>query len=374
MILKEELEAVLKKEYAQLTFDTEEEFMYFMDVFEKNTKWKLVDNKTLLFASMYSHTAPELLKLWEQLPEMKRLELHENRAYALANNIIPMRKCAYASTMQRVCISGSALLKMNLEAFIRLLNDCKRVTKGNSLLYIVGNMVSAIRSGHYKAIPQKQIYTETIKYLSKFDCGFVSAYWEPRLTSATWQITDDKLIGVYKELLQRYGCPVDYLAGVITVYASDTGNHSVDIHYNLIVNKFETELPLGNIKLDHKGNANIGIYKDNIKKSFAFFEEQMEDVSKLFKVKIKYPIHCMLGLLQKVGVSKEKAYETVNKFKNRFTENTNAYDIFVCICEMVTIEKNKGMNKKNLIQLEEKISRIMKEKWKLYDICQFSWR
>lgn len=86
---------------------------------------------------------------------------------------------------------------------------------------------------------------------------------------------------------------------MITVYASDTGNHSVDIHYKLIVNKFETALPLGSIKLDHKGNANIGTYKDNMKKSFAFFEEQMEDVSKLFKVKIKYPIHCILGLKKK---------------------------------------------------------------------------
>lgn len=371
---RKRLENILKKEYAELQFDTEEELMDFMDVFEANTKWKLVDNRTLLFASLYSHTAPELLRLQEQQPKLEAFELNEDTAYALANDIIPMRECAYASTMQRVSVGGASLAKLNLEAFIRLLNECKKVTSGKSLLYIVGNMVSAIRSGQYKAIQQKQIYAETIKYLKKFDTNFIGAYWEPRLTSATWQIVDEKLIGVYKNLLQQYGCEADYLVGVITVYASDTGNHSVDIHYKLIINKFETELPLGSIKLDHKGNADIKTYKENIQKSFAFFEEQTEDVSKLFKVRIKYPIICMLGLLKKVGISKEKAYETVDKFKNRFTENTTAYDIFICICEMVTIEKNRGMSEKTLILLEEKISKIMREKWKEFDVCQFSWR
>lgn len=370
---KEKWEETLKEEYGCLEFETEEELMDFMEVFEANTKWKRVDNKKLLFASMYAHTAAELLWQYEQ-QSRAALELNEYRAYALADGIIPMRECSFASTSQRVSIAGSSLAKVSLEVFIRLLNECRAVTKGQSMLYIVGNMVSAIRSGQYKPIPQKQIYAETIKYLKKFDTDFISASWEPYLTNATWQITDEKLIGAYKELLQRYGCPVNNLTGNVTVYASDTGNHSVDIHYSLTINKFLTELPLGSIKMDHKGQANIDIYKANIGKSFAFFDEQVEDISKLFKIKIKYPVQCMLGLLKKVGVSKEKAYETVNKFKYRFTENTNAYDIYTCICEMISIDKNKGRNGVGMILLEEKISRIMRERWKQYDICQFSWR
>ena len=288
----------------------------------------------------------------------------------------PLGGTAIKTLENRARISGYALSDLEKDKLARILNDCLEVTKGQALLRMHEGKIRAVHGGDksdYVILPMPELYEAAALYLEEnFNkVVFAGGYWDHWLAEASWEIQDDRLLDIYRELLLRHGQMADQeLTAMIRVHTSDVGFSGANIFSILRVG--EQKLPVilgGQIKLPHKDNASIELFSHNMSLVYARYQEEVEGLGRLFDTQVDYPLNVMACVMKKADIGLTLRVQAVERFKAvHGSGRCNGYDLYCGICESVFLAESNGASPRMLVDLEEKVSKCLKYRFHEFDV------
>lgn len=293
--------------------------------------------------------------------------LHPDGCHALGTTAI--------STLKgRARIEGSALADIEKPVLAHILNECLKVAKGNALLRISEGKVRAVLSGDkkdYAILPMPELYMVASAYINS-DFGsveFLGGYADHTLTTAVWQVEDEKLSEAYEELMEQYGKKWEGdLKASIRIKTSDVGASGANIFYSLLEDGHSIILGEA-LKVQHKHCQGIEDFTENVESIFRYYKEALGNAARLLSIPIRHPANAMAGVMDKKGFAKRTIAETVEQFKAAAGDQPcSAYEVYCGICEALFFAKNSGAGQDALIKMEERIARCLSARWQDFDI------
>lgn len=292
---------------------------------------------------------------------------HPDGCHALGTTAIPTLK-------GRARIEGSALADIEKPVLAHILNECLKVAKGNALIRISEGKVRAVLSGDkkdYAILPMPELYMVASAYINS-DFGsveFLGGYADHMLTTAIWQVEDDKLSKAYEELMEQYGKKTKgALRASIRIKTSDVGASGANIFYSLLEDGHNVILGEA-LKVQHKHCQGIADFTENVESIFRYYKEALRNAARLLSIPIRHPANVMAGVMNKKGFAKRAIAETVEQFRAAAGDQPcSAYEVYCGICEALFFAKNSGAGQDALIKMEERIARCLSARWQDFDI------
>lgn len=359
-------------------FSDENDFLSFLDSIEEHAQWQVHESNTIhVIAAEENPDMCEQIQADEDKEDIiKDTCANTGLLLKIEDQYYPVGATTIKTLENRARISGTALQDLKKPKLARILNDCLQVSKGKSLLRIHEGKVRAIHSGgksDYSVLPMPQLFEiSSIHVQEKYDeARFSGANFEHSLTTASWEVRDERLFDTYRGLLIQYGMEADEaLSAMIRVHTSDVGVSGANIFYSLLVGAEKKPLLLGNaLKLEHENHASLENFSGNMEQVFARYREAIEGLGKLFLVYVNYPANVMAAVMNKAGIGKKLIAQTVEQFKVVHEQGTcNGYEVYCGICEAIFLGQSSGMGAKALVDLEEKVSRCLTFRFHEYDI------
>lgn len=134
-------------------FTKQDEFLKCLESIGRNSFWERKKSKNLRLVPITddSRVAEELREKYaeEGLDEgiITDTILNTGLLLKVRNQYYPVRCCAIKSILDRAGISGAGLRRVEKNVYVRILNDCLKVAKGEALLRISEGKVSAVLGG-----------------------------------------------------------------------------------------------------------------------------------------------------------------------------------------------------------------------------------
>lgn len=366
------------KDDFSVSFSDENDFLGFLDSIEEHAQWQNHQSNAIhVIAAEENPDMCEQIQADEDKENIiKDTCANTGLLLKIEDRYYPVGATTIKTLESRARISGSALLDVKRPKLARILNDCLQVSKGKSLLRIHEGKVRAVHSGgqsDYSVLPMPQLFEiSSIHVKEKYDeARFYGANFEHSLTTAAWEVQDERLFDTYRGLLIQYGLEADKtLSAMIRVHSSDVGVSGANIFYSLLIGPEKRPLLLGNaLKLEHENHASLEGFSKNMEQVFARYREAIEGLGKLMQVYVNYPANVMATVMNKAGIGKKLIAQTVEQFKVVHEQGTcNGYEVYCGICEVIFLGQSGGMNAKALIDLEEKVSRCLTFRFHEYDI------
>ena len=96
---------------------------------------------------------------------------------------------------------------------------------------------------------------------------------------------------------------------------------------------------------------------------------------KLLQIDIQYPINCMKGVMDRLGIARKYAAEAVELFKAQYGEDScTAHDIYYGISEILYMLQCEGAEGSRITKMEESNARALSINWEAYDIPgEYKW-
>lgn len=367
------------KDNFEVYFNKELEFLSFLQDMESEAKWlrtptnslRAVTAKNIDAAARYA-TLPEL-EIYQDTVENTGLYVK------FGKEEFPVGNTAMPTYYARCRISGSALREISKDDLRTILNKCIQVGKGTALVYVAGEKVRAIHAGDendYAILPMGEVFQTAGRVLRKdfSEVDFINGFYDHMLSVGRWSVFSEGIADAY-DLLFPQNVSNDRARCVISVSTGNTGFSGANIHYSLVDGT--TTVFCGRaIKLEHKNHASIPDFRGNMELILAKFKESIADLEGLKKIIIRNPDECMYNIMLKAGIGKKIAAETVEK-RQVLTNlgKSNAFDLYLDICQCVDIAVAEGMDNGRLIEdLEEKVSSCIFMKWSEFDTPKISRR
>ena len=291
----------------------------------------------------------------------------------------PLRDTAFKSLTDRAKISGTALPKLGKPELATVLNYCLRLHKASALLLIRNEKVAATHSGDEKdyAILETDKLLESIsKKLDERFPGhiFESGYTDHSLTSASWALPaqSEELLSAYKKLLDSQGKSV--MAAKITpgirFCTSDTGMASAKVSALLLGLPHPIHIG-GMLAVEHRGQAKVDDFADNLDLMFAQFGDAVEMLEKLTTIYLSYPINAMTAICKKLSMPKKAAMEAIAMFEGALCgAAVTAHDVFMSLQEIIFILRTEGTPESKLLLVSENLARALKIRWQDFDLAK----
>jgi hypothetical protein len=288
----------------------------------------------------------------------------------------PLRTCAIPSLQDRAKISGQALGKVSKPVFRNILNECLKVAAKNSTtkIRIADGKVSAVLSSEYVPLSMPGIFDMAATYIEdRFPNNFFAGgSWSHIVASAEWELTgEESLIKTYKEALAKHGIDHGSIQPGLRLSTSDIGVSGVNLMPKLVVGKDRLLLPLGGpVGLEHKGEASLVRFSENLDGIFAQYGDRLEKLASLLEIEIGNPTNCMKGVMKRLGIPKKYSAPTLEVFQRGITseDSCTAHDIFYGLGELVfqlQIHKASG---EQILRMEETIAKALSLNFEDYDI------
>lgn len=362
-----------------VSFLKKDDFFRFLDEVEERAEWQVFPTESLITQTVEDFSG-NANGLSEKMDEAEKIleDTRRNTGLLLeaGGNRYPVGTTAIKTLENRARISGYALSDLKKEKLSRILNDCLEVTKGQALFRICEGKVRAVHGGDkndYSILPMPQIFEAAAAHIEETyeNVRFLTGYFDHSVTTASWEVTDKRLLETYEELLLQYGQAAEEpLTASIQVHSSDVGTSGANIFCSLLMGKNRIPLLLGGaIKLPHKDNATVDQFCANVAQIFARYQEEIEGLSNLFRVYVNYPLNVIAGVMKKADIGVTLRAQTTEQFRvTRGAGRCSGYDVYCGICESIFLAQTNGMSPRLLIDLEEKVSKCLKMRFHEYDI------
>lgn len=291
----------------------------------------------------------------------------------------PMRSTAYKSLLDRAKIGGTALPKLKKEDLANILNACLHLFESEALLLVRNEKVSAVHSGDekdYSVLPVNELLGALQGKLDLRFAGnvFTEGYSDHALTSAQWKMPDQKvdLLGTYEKVLEANGkkAMANKVMPGIRFSTSDTGISSAKVSAMLM--GLDHPIMIGGcIAVDHRNNAKVSDFEDNLEQLFAQFGDSVKKLTKLLDIDLEYPVNVMTRVCRKLALPKKAALEAIAMFEMANGDNlTTAHDVFMAMQEIPYILKTQGTPESKMLMVEENMARALTIKWEEYDLAK----
>ena len=301
-------------------------------------------------------------------------------AIELMGTRYPVRDTAYKSLTDRAKIGGTSLPKLRRDSLARTLNDCLATQKrAHALVLIREQKVSAVHSGDerdYSVLPINELIDSLKTKLDERFPGndFDTGYSDHSIASAAWSMPDQKddLLGSYHKTLEAQGktaLTAKLLPGV-RFSTSDTGIASAKVSALLLGLQYPIQIG-GMVSTDHRGQAKVGDFNDNLDMIFAQFKDSITLLEKLIDVYLDYPVNAMTAVCKKLSMPKKTALEAIAMFEMAHGGGTaTAHDVFMAMQEIMFMLKAEGTPESKLLHLEESMARALTLNWPSYDYAK----
>ena len=192
-------------------FQAQDEFFDCLKAIGRRSRWERKRSKDLRLVAITdedSKIAKELKEQYEQegLDIGILTDTMENTRLVLKakDKYYPVRSCAIKTILDRAGISGAVLNRLEKNVYARILNDCLKITKGESLLRISDGKVSAVHGGDccdYSILDMEQVFAHVVEFLNKTFPGasFLGGFYDHTRASGLWELSrNDELLGAYR--------------------------------------------------------------------------------------------------------------------------------------------------------------------------------
>jgi hypothetical protein len=350
------------RDSAELTFDAAEEFQSFLNDMDKDSDWIEVEKNEELVVS-YAGCSDDVMEGLTDETFNDTVLYGTKLQISYNGNIYYVGSSALPTLKSRAGISGTSLEKISREDLADILNKCLPVSNGGTLMRVCGDKVRACHSKNYQTLSESGLFRTARASIEGYSNKvFVGGVWNHDYMKASWNINDKDVIKSYIELFTKMGIPVTEadIKTVVTISTSDVGTSGATVWYNIDCNS--RVIVLGNgYKLNHKGNASLSDFADNLRDVFASYKQKFYDLEELKNVEIKHPVGCVYGLLRKADMPPQVAKDTALRYNASFGNGeTNALNVYVFgVCEALGLVKEAGASISKMFTYEEKIARVI---------------
>ncbi len=268
------------------------------------------------------------------------------------------------------------------QAEANVLNMGLEASNRRCLALIRDERVYAVHSGEkgdYIYTPLSRILEKADEILSKIG-EFKGGEVTHELSSFTYLITDEEVIGKVNEIASRHGAKTDFDV-YVRIVTSDVAACGINV-YPIIRNKKGAlrEICFGRpIKKGHVGYGHIADDRDrldalladvagNIEKVFASISDIDEALSVAETIKLNYPVECFCNMAKNAGLSQKAAQPYAEMLAAEYREPTAA-DAFWLLYDAAEVylrdTKKSGLQ---VMSLYETINRMALGNIKTFDM------
>lgn len=289
------------------------------------------------------------------------------------DEIYPVRSCAIKSILDRARISGNALSQVSKEVLAEILNHCIAVAKGQALLRIADDKVSAMHGGDasdYSTLAMPQLFELVVNHL-KTDFSsyrFVGGHFDHTLVTAVWELPNEpELEEGYREMLREHHFPTGDFVPAVRFTSSDVGLASATAYPMLLIDG--KNVTLGSpLRLEHKNGATLADFDKQLELLYPRCKDSIQQLCTLMDIGIQYPYNTMLRILQRLKAPKKLSYEAASQWAAANGERgCTAYELYLAMCEIVFMMQCSGASGARIAKVEENIARALKLRWSDYD-------
>lgn len=313
---------------------------------------------------------------WATVP-VKELQLdfeEEGLSIEVDGKRYPIGNTAYTTLYSRAGIKGPVLGQLLSQGLANVLNECFQVRRGDALIRVVGGKIRACHGGDatdYKILPIPNLFNATRQELAQYEnTEFLNGYWDHSIMAAQWDIKDEDVIKKYIELYEDMYIPLlpSQVKTIVNMYTSDVGSSAATVTYS--VEAEGTNLVIGNnIKLEHRRNATVADFKDNLMGVFAGYKEAFKNLANLKNVSISFPHDCILQMAKKADLPAKYAKPAAENFVMLLGEGeTDALKVYsLGINGIIDIARRAGETEASILIYKEKIARCLQMNFKKFD-------
>lgn len=357
---------------------TEKDFQNIVSKIEEKTSWQTTSIAGMSLIPL--HNEPLFASEYAEETGIKEAELildamESTGVILMAKGYsAPVREQAIKSLLDRAKIGGQSLFKVSRKDFADIVNTCLKVQSDDCQIVSVADKISAVLSDNYVPIAATEIFSAVAEKLRRqFPKGeFVGGYINHSLFGATYALNDEDLLNVYRnQFPDLHDWDVN---PILTVVTSNTGASGVNIYPKF--QRGQTEFIIGSpLSMEHRGDASIDKFKENLDITYSIFTKAIKDFSKLRSVIIHHPIATFLNIAKRIGLPKNYATMAASDFAVFLDTNySNAHDIYFGLTESLFYAENDGRDKIFLANMQEVLARALNLNWKDYDVSSSEWR
>lgn len=350
-------------------FNKVDELIMFLRNMETGKRWEVKKANTLSVVAAGKIPTDKISSL-EELDSYKDTLDNSGLYLKSGKKKYPVGLTAMKTIYDRCRLHGAVLGDIPKDDLVTILNKVFPYAKGDALIQFSAGKIRAVLSDDYQIIPMHEIFEAANRILNKDfkGCRFDSGSYDHILTIGKWVICDKRIAEVYHKAIGD-NVPDEAVRGAVKIVSSDVGCSGANISVQLEVKG--RQIFLGSSKkLDHKGQANIGRFEDNLRLAYSLFKESISNLETLKAITIKHPNECMVNVMKRAGIKANLISETV-ELRNAVNKSItcNALDLYFDICQCVDIAMADGLDNGRLISdLEEKVASCLFLKWKEYDL------
>lgn len=369
----------------QTAFSRQEDFLDFLKKVGKASFWDRRKSKDLRLVAFEreSQLEKDLRKQYsaERLDTGILDDTLDNTGLLLKvkRNYYPVRNCAIRTILDRAGVSGPALKRLDKHIYVRILNDCLKVAKGEALVRFSEGKISAVLGGdshEYAILDMEQLFLRSVEYLQeKFKgCTYMGGFYDHSMASALWALDgEDELLRAYKKELSFHGMdPEDMqLKPVLRISTSNTGESGANIFPMLFAGREQKVISLGSpLSVRHKGGATLQQFEEQLDMVYGKYQLAIGRLAELLTVEIQHPVPCMLSVVKKLNIPKRYAAEAADLFRAQYGEDPcTAYQVYYGISEVIFMLETEGESGTKIADMEEKVARALGIRWKDYDLA-----
>ena len=138
----------------------------------------------------------------------------------------------------------------------------------------------------------------------------------------------------------------------------------------LVVGNDRLLLPRGGpIGLEHKGDASIAKFKENLEGIFSQYGSQLEKLANLLDIEIENPANCFKEVMKRLGIPKKYAAPTLEIFEIgvAYKEHCTAHDIYYGLGELLMQLQIHKATGEQMLRMEEAIAKALTLNFAEYD-------
>ncbi len=299
-----------------------------------------------------------------------------------------VRNCAKASLMETAKLYGTALSRMSPDAYAQTLNCGLDVANGKSMILLRYGKLAALHSdgpAGYEIMPIPDLLDITVRELeNRFgEIRFLSGYNSHSYTEAEFELTDAQmyLVMLYQQALEsvrsRSVYDIDFMP-TVRFCSSDTSGACATLQPQFSVSRSRPVRLCDGIRVKHsrkgmaEGQSGMAMYRYEISRIYARFEEAAKNVKRMASVTLYHPENVVVGLCRKFGIPKRygtAAYDEVQMYRGGEGSSMIAHDVFLAMSACIACAKERGASRTAVNGIDEAISRISQvDDWREFDV------
>ena len=284
---------------------------------------------------------------------------------------IPISTLALDSLADRAGLRGRAIIKKptilneGFELWDRTDDNIMRVLIRN------GSMLAA-HSDKYSWLSQADLVeTNKVMFTAEFgDYKFEQGVYSDEVTYALYMLPNQakSLLEIYNKKAKKLGEKVATdLVPAIVFSTSDTTRSAASL-WAAMVSPSGRAVRLGDSKkLVHSGAHTIADYVANCDNMLDMLKNSVKRLEKLLSIELLYPENCFQNMVKAFSLMGAAANEAYEDFCIKRGGKVTAHSLFWSIWNISAIEEAKGASVSRLMDIEEKLARIIFADWKRFD-------